>query len=209
MNAFLAAVADTRVYPITDTRISGWSHAQQVELLSGAGARLIQLRDKKLSPGGFYREAVAAVAVARAWGVKIIINDRVDIAVAVKADGVHLGQDDLPPTAARHLLGPNLIIGYSTHTTGQAEEAAQLPIDYVAIGPVFTTGTKEAAEPVVGLPGVAVARKIVGSIPLVAIGGITSSTFKSVVSAGADVAAVIADLWPQGGGQPKPFTLFS
>lgn len=209
MSAFLAALGGTRVYPITDTRISGWSHARQVELLCGAGARLIQLRDKRLSPAEFYRAAVAAVAIARACGAKIIINDRIDIAIAVKADGVHLGQDDLPPVAARRVLGPNLIIGYSTHTTDQAEEAAQLPVDYIAIGPVFTTGTKEAAESVVGVSTVAATRKIVGSIPLVAIGGVTSSNFQSVVSAGADGAAVIADLWPQPGGEPKPLAAFS
>src|SRR6185295_10587904 len=100
---FLSALAGTRLYPITDRRVSGLSHAEQVARLGDAGATLIQLREKVLSPLDFYQEAAAALQVARARGIKIIINDRVDLALALQADGVHLGQDDLPPEAARRL----------------------------------------------------------------------------------------------------------
>src|SRR5687768_5154472 len=132
-----------KIYPITDTRISGGlTHAEQVTRLRAGGARLIQLREKHLSPREFYHEAEAALAVARERNTRLIINDRADIALALGADGVHLGQDDLSPSAARRLLGPRFIIGYSTHSVAQAVEAARLPVDYVAVGPIFETGTK-------------------------------------------------------------------
>ena len=105
--------------------------------MSAGGADLIQLREKHLAPREFYREAEDALSIARALGVLLIINDRVDIALALKADGVHLGQDDLPPDAARALLGEQAIIGFSTHTVEQARAAARMPVDYIAIGPVF------------------------------------------------------------------------
>src|SRR6266851_8074258 len=126
-----------RIYPITDSLISGLSHAEQVEVLAAGGASLIQLREKRASPREFYRAAMEAMSIARRLGVQIIINDRVDIAVAVKADGVHLGQDDLPPDRARRLLGENRLIGFSTHVLEQALAADAAVIDYLAIGPVF------------------------------------------------------------------------
>src|SRR6266545_3158981 len=115
------------VYPITDTRLSGLSHAEQVRLLSLGGASLIQLREKQSSALEFYEHAKGAFAVAAQTGVHLIINDRVDIALAVGASGVHLGQDDMPPEAARRLLGPEPIIGYSTHNVEQALNAVKLP----------------------------------------------------------------------------------
>jgi thiamine-phosphate diphosphorylase len=118
-----------RVYPITDTQISGLSHAVQVALFAGGGATVVQLRDKHSSPLAFYEQAKAALAVAREHGVQLIINDRADIALAVGADGVHLGQDDLPPEAARCLLGDEVVIGFSTHNVKQAIEASSWPID--------------------------------------------------------------------------------
>ena len=168
---FLSALGGTRLYPLTDRRLSGLSHAEQVSQLSEGGATLVQLREKILSPFEFYTEAEAALRVARERGVKIIINDRVDIALALKADGVHLGQDDLPPEAARRILGPDAIIGFSTHDPEQARLAAQMPVDYIAIGPIFATATKEASDPPVGLEGLRIVRQTVGTIPLVAIGG--------------------------------------
>ncbi|HLL71565.1 MAG TPA: thiamine phosphate synthase, partial [Pyrinomonadaceae bacterium] len=132
-----------KLYPITDARLSRLTHAEQVSRLRDGGAKFIQLREKHLSPREFYTEAEAALAVARERGARIIINDRADIALALGADGVHLGQDDLDPAAARRLLGDRFIIGYSTHTIQQAIEAARLPIDYIALGPIFDTHTKE------------------------------------------------------------------
>jgi len=182
-----------KIYPITDTLVSGFTHAQQVEQLAAGGASLVQLREKRASPREFYQAALEAMGIARRLGVQIIINDRVDIAIAVKADGVHLGQDDLPPDRARSLLGETRIIGFSTHSLEQAVAAESAPVDYVAIGPIFQTSTKDRPDPVVGLETVSEARRRI-SKPLVAIGGITLQTASSVIIAGADCVAVISDL---------------
>lgn len=192
---FTLALAGTRFYPITDRQLSGLSHAEQVTRLCDGGAKLIQLREKTESPAQFYVEAEAALQVARARGAKIIINDRVDIALALKADGVHLGQDDLPPEAARRMLGPDAIIGFSTHNLEQAKRAAAMPVDYVAIGPIFPTATKTSQNPAVGLEGIRELRQALGSLSLVAIGGITTENMASVLGSGVDAAAVISDIW--------------
>ena len=186
-----------RLYPITDTLVSGLSHAEQVELLAAGGATLIQLRDKRASPRDFYEAALEAMSVARRLGVRIVINDRVDIAIAVKADGVHLGQTDLPPDRARLLLGESRIVGYSTHTPEQALAATFAPVDYIAIGPVFQTQTKERPDEVVGLKTVSEVKRQVTK-PVVAIGGITLDSARLVIEAGADSIAVIADLLSPG-----------
>src|SRR5215813_6288478 len=120
-----------RVYALTDVQLSGRSHAEQLKLLSLGGASLVQLREKQMPALEFHEQARAAAAVAERNGVQLIINDRVDVALAVGADGVHLGQDDLPPVAARKLLGATAIVGYSTHNVDQALEAVKLPIDYL------------------------------------------------------------------------------
>src|ERR1044071_2005594 len=122
-----------RLYPITDTRLTGLTHAEQVERLAAGGATVVQLREKHAAPREFYEAALKAMQVARALGVRIIINDRLDIAIAVDADGVHLGQDDLPPERARALIGANRIVGYSTHNVKQALDADSTPVDYIAI----------------------------------------------------------------------------
>jgi thiamine-phosphate pyrophosphorylase len=192
---FLSALAGTRLYPLTDRRLSGLSHAEQVLQLSEGGATLIQLREKSLSPLEFYREAEAAMRIARTHGVKIVINDRVDIALALNADGVHLGQEDMPPHAARRVLGRDAIIGFSTHNLEQARLAAEMPVDYIAIGPIFATSTKQASDAPLGLEGLRLARKAVGRRPLVAIGGITLENSLEVLTSGADAFAVIRDLW--------------
>jgi len=134
------------------------------------------------------------LTVAKAHSVRVIINDRVDIAMAAGADGVHLGQDDMPADAARRILGDTSIIGLSTHTPEQTAAAAKLPVDYVAFGPVFSTTTKADPDEVVGLFGVAAAKEIVGNIPLVAIGGINASNVREVLAAGADSAAMISEI---------------
>jgi len=192
---FLDALAGPRLYPLTDRRLSQLSHAQQVLHLSDGGAKLVQLREKILSPLEFYREAVEALFVARERGVKIIINDRVDIALAIKAHGVHLGQDDLPPDAARRLLGPEVIVGFSTHNVDQARLAAKMPVDYIAIGPIFPTTSKQSAQLPIGLNGLRQVRQAVGNIPVVAIGGITFETSQDVLDAGANAISVISNIW--------------
>jgi thiamine-phosphate pyrophosphorylase len=182
-----------RLYAITDRALTGLSHAEQVRRLAAGGIRWIQLRDKIASPREFYHAAKDAMQVARENGVTLIINDRVDIALTVDADGVHIGHDDLPPEKARALMGPGKIIGVSTHSLEQAVWADHLPVDYIAIGPVFGTMTKLDHEPVVGLETVKHVRQRI-SKPLVAIGGITLETAGDVIAAGADAVAVIADL---------------
>jgi thiamine-phosphate pyrophosphorylase len=183
-----------KLYPITDRSLSGLSHAEQVARLADGGARVVQLREKHLSPRDFYREAEEALRVARERGVKLIVNDRADIALALGADGLHLGQDDMPPEAARALLGDEAIIGFSTHNVAQAIGAARLPVGYVAVGPVFATSSKSNPDPVIGLEGVARARAAVGRLMLVAIGGITRENARDVLEAGADSVAVIGAL---------------
>lgn len=162
--------------------------------MAAGGASIIQLRDKTAAAGAFYRSACEVVDFAHAHNIKIIINDRVDIALAARADGVHLGQDDLSPVDARKLLGEEKIIGFSTHSIEQVVAALELPIDYIAIGPVFATRTKSDPDPPVGLEGVNAARHATGSTPLVAIGGINRSNARSVVESGADSVAVIGDI---------------
>jgi len=201
---FARLITGTHAYPITDRQLSGLSHVEQVAKLADAGATLIQLRDKLAQPREFYEEARAALDVARARNVKLIINDRVDIALALKADGVHLGQDDLPPAAARSILGPHAIIGFSTHSLDHAGRALDLPIDYIAIGPIFATTTKLSSNAPVGLSGLAEVRSLVGERPLVAIGGITAENIQAVLAAGADLGAFISDIWhPDGLVNPK------
>lgn len=183
-----------KIYPITDSRLTKLSHAEQVKRLIEGGARLIQLREKHASPKEFYESAKEAMKIARGADVQIIINDRVDIALAVRAAGVHLGQNDLPPEHARKILGENAIIGFSTHNLEQISRAAGLAVDYLAIGPVFATRTKENAEKLVGIETVKKARELIGDFPLVAIGGVTFENFTEVLNAGANSVAVINDL---------------
>ena len=183
-----------KLYPITDVQISGLSHAEQVVRLSEGGATVIQLREKNLAPDEFQRQAAEALLEARKRGIRIIVNDRVDLALALKADGVHLGQDDLPPEAARAILGDQKIIGFSTHSLEQARNAVKLPVDYLAIGPLFPTSSKTRPDPLVGLATLGQVRNVIGDTPLVAIGGITAENAEKVLAAGADSVAIISAL---------------
>ncbi len=180
------------IYPITDRQISGLTHLEQARRLINGGARLIQLREKVGSSRHFFDAALQTVEYANAHRVSIIINDRVDIAIAANAAGVHLGQNDMAPEKARALLGDKSIIGYSTHTLEQARLAATLPVNYIAFGPVFATTTKADPDAVVGLDGVRRVREAIGDIPLVAIGGININSIEDVLSTGADSVAMIS-----------------
>ncbi|MGQ9896216.1 MAG: thiamine phosphate synthase [Acidobacteriota bacterium] len=183
------------VYPITSPS-AGLSLQSVVEALIAGGATLVQIRDKQADARTLYEAVCAVVKLARPRGVRVIVNDRVDIAQATAADGVHLGQDDLDPVAARAILGPTALIGYSTHSVSQARAANHLPVDYLAIGPVFETQTKERPDPVVGLEGVRAVRAVTNK-PLVAIGGITIDLVSAVWEAGADTVALISALYTQ------------
>lgn len=183
-----------KIYPITDTEISGLSHLEQTKALIAGGATLIQIRDKTSSSTALFDAARECLEYCRSKNVKLIVNDRVDIAMIVKADGVHLGQDDLPPSEARKLLGPDAIIGFSTHTLEQALAAIKDPVDYIAFGPIFSTSTKADHDAVVGLEQLTTVRTKIGSFPMVAIGGINLENGAEVLKAGADSVAMISAL---------------
>jgi thiamine-phosphate pyrophosphorylase len=184
-----------KLYAITDTELSNCSHLEIVERLLAGGARLIQLRDKEASAKEMFEAAQACLRLTRAAGATLVINDRVDIAMAADADGVHLGQDDLTVAEARAMLGPNKIIGVSTHSVAQVEAALVTSANYIAVGPIFPTTTKVNPDPVVGLDLLRRARALT-SLPLVAIGGITLETASEVLAAGANSVAVISALYP-------------
>jgi thiamine-phosphate pyrophosphorylase len=183
-----------RLYAIIDPMHTNdrSSMAVTAELLA-AGVRLIQIRDKKASSGELYSNAQQLEECVHKAGGIFIINDRADVARAMDADGVHVGQDDLPVESARSLLGPGKLIGYSTHVLDQVREAELTSADYIAFGPIFATTSKENPDAVVGLEGLREARKATRK-PLVAIGGITLENARAVIEAGADSVAVIRAL---------------
>lgn len=155
------------------------------------GVRLFQYRDKQASMKTAYTQALALRQAATEVGACLIVNDRCDLALAVHADGVHLGQDDLPIADARRILGPDRLIGLSTHGPEQVREAAQLKPDYIGFGPIFSTSTKADHDPVVGLEGLRAARAWT-TLPIFAIGGITAERVGEILAAGANGVAVIS-----------------
>jgi thiamine-phosphate pyrophosphorylase len=189
-----------KVFPlhaIVDVDVSvraGWDPVRLTHALLDGGARVIQLRAKRLPSGPFLEHADAMVHAAEPYAAAIVINDRVDIARLSGAGGVHVGQDDVPPSDARRLLGAGALIGYSTHTVAQIEAAAAEPVSYIAIGPVFGTDTKATGYEPVGVEMVAEAVRRSRGVPVVAIGGITLETAPDVIAAGASSVAIITDL---------------
>jgi thiamine-phosphate pyrophosphorylase len=163
------------------------------EQLFDSGVRLIQLRNKRASTREFYDQAVELVRLARRRKCKLIVNDRADVAWLARAHGVHVGQEDLSVKLARKILGPEKIVGISTHNLEQALAADKTTANYIAVGPIFETKTKEKPSPVVGLAGLKAIRLEI-SKPIVAIGGITLENAVDVMAAGADAVAVISDL---------------
>lgn len=183
-----------RLYAIIDPAQAGGRSIDEIAAaLLAAGVKLIQIRDKKASSGELYVNARRLAETVRKAGGTFIVNDRADVARAVDADGVHVGQDDLPAESARAVIGPGKILGYSTHVLEQVREADQSPADYIAFGPIFPTLSKDNPDEVVGLAGLREARKATTK-PLVAIGGITLSNARTVIEAGADSVALIRDL---------------
>lgn len=185
------------LHAILDVELAERRHISVADLAMAfldGGARLVQLRAKHLPSGAFLEHADSLVRLAEPYNARVIINDRVDIALLAGAAGAHVGQDDLSPAATRRLLGPGAIIGYSTHTVAQLEAAVLEPLTYIAVGPVFGTPTKETGYQPVGLGLVTEAARIAGDVPVVAIGGITLETAPQVIAAGASGVAVISDL---------------
>ena len=177
---------------------AGWQPLALAGAFFDGGAAVVQLRAKQLASGPLLDLAEALVSRGRPYGVQIIVNDRVDVAVLSRAAGAHVGQDDLPPADARAQLGPAAILGVSTHDTAQFSRAAREPATYIAVGPVFGTRTKETGYTAVGLELVRAARDLAPAIPIVAIGGITLETAPAVLEAGATAVAVIGDLLATG-----------
>lgn len=161
--------------------------------LVDAGVRLIQIRDKRASSRKLFEQSKALADLLVPEGVKVIVNDRPDIAAIAGASGVHVGQDDLPVDDARAICKPSSWVGISTHNLQQLQAAVRTSADYIAVGPIFPTVTKENPDPVVGLGFLRAVRRETRK-PLVAIGGITLATAESVFEAGADSVAVIRDL---------------
>ena len=180
------------LYVITDEGLShGRSHLRIAELAVAGGADVIQLRDKHISGKEMYHVSKGMREITRKTGAIFIVNDRLDVALASKADGVHLGQEDLPLPEARILAPSPFIIGISVESAEEARRAEREGADYVAVGPVFPTGSKTDAGPALGTGRVAEIRKAV-SIPVIAIGGIQATNAAEVISAGADGLAVIS-----------------
>lgn len=188
----LYAIADVDVL-----RARGFEVRAFGEEMLEAGVRLLQYRNKRGAAQEILRDAVALLDVFSGSGCRLVMNDRADLAVLAGFGGVHVGQGDLSPEDARRVVGVERWVGISTHTEGQVRMADLSCADYVAVGPVFNTGTKLDAEPVVGLEGVRRARMLTQK-PIVAIGGITRANARSVIEAGADSVAVISGLLVEG-----------
>lgn len=182
----------SRLYPIVDFAGSDPVPAiARAEAMLRAGVRLLQIRYKGRETRVFMDCAREIGELCRQHDVLLLVNDRPDIAVLAGAAGVHLGQDDLPPHRVRAWLPAPMVIGWSTHNEAQARAAAQSGVvDYIGVGPIFPTATKENPDPVLGLEGLRQVRRAV-DLPIVAIGGITPETAPEVIAAGADAVAMI------------------
>lgn len=184
-----------KLYAITSRELSNCTHEELVRVMLKGGARLIQLRDKDTSGVELLEEARSCLKHTRYAGAVLIINDRLDVAMAADADGLHLGQEDIPVEEARRVLGEKKIIGISTHSLKEFRAALGTSADYIAFGPIFPTKTKVNPHPPVGLELLRMA-KAASDRPIVAIGGITPDRASEVISAGADSIAVISALYP-------------
>jgi thiamine-phosphate pyrophosphorylase len=185
-----------RFYPILDAGCFPNAAAMLAAAceLQAAGVKLLQYRNKRDSAGRILEDAKQLRQVLGS-SVNLIMNDRADLCLAAEFDGVHVGQEDLSAESARRVIGADLWLGVSTHNSEQLRQADTTTADYVAIGPVFATSSKENPDPVVGLDGVRRARELTQK-PLVAIGGINRANALDVIRAGADAVAVISDLLP-------------
>jgi thiamine-phosphate pyrophosphorylase len=180
------------LHVVTDSQLTAHrGHKEIAAAAVDAGAPVVQLRDKSLCDAAFYDEALALCGIARRTQTVFIVNDRVDIALAVEADGVHVGQTDMPASAVRRLIGTDMILGVSASSLDEALRAVEDGADYVGFGPIFATATKDDA----GRPtGLELLRQVESSVPVpvVAIGGINERNIQTVVEAGADAAAVVS-----------------
>ena len=183
--------ASWEIYLVTDRAFSrGRSTLEIVEAAVAGGVSAVQLREKDLDTREFYEEGLRIRDFLRSSGVPLIINDRIDLALALDADGVHLGQGDMPVNVARRILGPDRVIGLSVEKLAQISDGAVAHANYLGISPVFLTGTKPELDTSWGLEGIRVARSLT-DLPLVAIGSIKQENAADVIRAGADCVAVV------------------
>jgi len=181
-----------RIYPITDKHLARKnSHLAILKELRRGGARFVQIRDKDTPQRELLRDLRKCREYAETHNMTLILDDRSDLVLAANLMGVHLGQEDLPPDAARAILGKKRIIGYSTHSPIQARKALSLPVEYIGFGPVFTTATKINAGNAAGLKKLAQVCRM-ASVPVVAIGGIGLEDIRPVMEAGAASVAIIS-----------------
>jgi thiamine-phosphate pyrophosphorylase len=187
------------LYAVLDADVAarfGWTIPDLARACLDGGARLFQVRGKALGSSELLELASAVVRLARPYGATVIVNDRPDVARLADASGVHVGQDDLTPDDARRIVGEEAIVGVSTHTRDQIAEAVRTTADYIAVGPVFGTDTKDTGYTPVGLD--LVGHAAASGRPVVAIGGITLARAEAVLAAGATSVAVISDLVSHG-----------
>lgn len=183
---------DLRLYVITDSRlISSGSLVEAVEEAIRGGATVIQYREKDAPTRRMVEEARLLKALCKARGIPFIVNDRIDVALAVDADGVHVGDDDMPVALARKILGPHKIIGASADTVEKAILYASEGADYLGVGTIYATSTKPDAGPPIGLEGLKKILRVV-NIPVVAIGGINEGNAREVLETGVSGIAVIS-----------------
>lgn len=186
---------ETGIYALTAQELSrGRSNVEVVDALLTAGIRFLQYREKEKKAGEMYEECCKIRAMTQKAGATFIVNDHIDLALAVDADGVHIGQEDLPPDIVRRLIGEDRILGLSTHNAVQLQRAKESGVvDYIGVGPVFATQTKKDVCAAVGLDYVRYAATD-GALPFVAIGGIKECNIAEVAAAGATTIAVVSDI---------------
>jgi thiamine-phosphate pyrophosphorylase len=183
-----------RLYLVTDQALTrGRTLADVVAAAVQGGVTCVQLREKQLGTREFLAQALILKALLAPQGIPLVINDRIDIALACGADGVHLGQNDLPADEARKLLPPGVFIGWSVESMDDVQQSAALPVDYLGVSPIFSTPTKTDTKDPWGLEGLSVVRAAT-KLPLVAIGGIHAGNAHDVLHAGADGLAVVSAL---------------
>ena len=193
------------LYAVVDAEVAtahGWPPVDLAAAILAGGATLLQVRAKHLSSAAMLEFSRQVVRLAAPFGAQVIVNDRADLAVLAGAAGVHIGQDDLSPADARAIVGDGALVGVSTHSSDQISEAATAPVSYIAVGPVFSTSTKNTGYDAVGLD--LVRRAAATAIDVVAIGGVTLERVPALIAAGATSVAVITDLLA--GGDPAART---
>jgi thiamine-phosphate pyrophosphorylase len=190
----LSGLMGADIYGITAEEYSlGRSNIEVAAYMIEAGIRVIQYREKEKSDREKYEECLKIRELTRVAGVTFIVNDRVDLAMLVGADGLHLGQDDLPPEAVREMVGEKMIIGLSTHSPAQATAAVRLGVDYIGVGPIFATNTKKDVSAPVGLEYLEYVVENI-RLPFVALGGIKEHNIAEVYRRGARCIALVTEI---------------